>query len=362
MTPGLKLWLLLLMLAGCAAKPPAPVISPAVAGATIGRSLPAGLADRAGWAADLKSVFTALKIAPTTDNVCAVLAVTEQESNFQVDPVVPNLGTIAWAEIDKRAARLNLPPAVLRTVLDLKSSTGNTYAERIDSARTEKQLSDIFEDFTGTVPLGRSMFSSWNPIRTRGPMQVGVEFAERYAAAHPYPYPIGTSIADELFTRRGSLYFGTAHLLAYPADYPRFLYRFADYNAGQYASRNAAFQRALSAVQKLPVVADGALLPHGAGTDAGGTELAARALGERLRLTDAEIHAALEEGRAPEFERTALYREVFALADRTAGSALPRASVPHIELKGPKIERKLTTDWYAQRVEQRFERCLKRPS
>jgi Protein of unknown function (DUF1615) len=31
--------------------------------------------------------------------------------------------------------------------------------------------------------------------------------------------------------------------------------------------------------------------------------------------------------------------------------------VPHIQLHGPKISRKLTTEWYANRVDQRFERC-----
>jgi hypothetical protein len=48
-------------------------------------------------------------------------------------------------------------------------------------------------------------------------MQVNIAFAEQFAAARPYPYPVKWSIADEVFTRRGSLYFGTAHLLAYSA-------------------------------------------------------------------------------------------------------------------------------------------------
>ena len=61
------------------------------------------------------------------------------------------------------------------------------------------------------MPLGRSLFASWNPIRTRGPMQVNVAFAEQFASERPYPYPVKVSIADEVFTRRGSVYFGTAH-------------------------------------------------------------------------------------------------------------------------------------------------------
>jgi hypothetical protein len=245
-------------------------------------------------------------------------------------------------------------------VLELKSPTGRSYAERIDHARTEKELSDIFEDFTGAIPLGRSLFASWNPIRTRGPMQVNVAFAEQFAAAHPYPYPIKQSIADEVFTRRGSLYFGVAHLLDYQAPYDRYLYRFADFNAGQYASRNAAFQRAVSLASGLPLDADGALLPHAGGGGTGHTELAVRALRLSPHLDEAAIHAALEQGKTEEFERTMLYRAVFALAAQTAGRPLPRAVVPQIRLEGPKISRNLTTDWYARRVDERFRRCLGR--
>jgi hypothetical protein len=182
---------------------------------------------------------------------------------------------------------------------------------------------------------------------------------EQFAAARPYPYPVKSSIADEAFTRRGSLYFGTAHLLAYPASYDAYLYRFADYNAGQYASRNAAFQRAVSSASGIPVVPDGALLPHGGDVNApGSTELAVRALGKRLNMRDSAIHNALEQGKTAEFERTQLYREIFALADRAQRRTLPRATIPRIQLHGPKITRSLTTDWYAHRVDQRFKRCV----
>ena len=37
-----------------------------------------------------------------------------------------------------------------------------------------------------------------------------------------------------------------------------------------------------------------------------------------------------------------------------------RAAVPRIKLQGPKITRRLTTDWYAHRVDERFQRCLSR--
>jgi hypothetical protein len=350
------------VLASCAGERPenTPAVKAVEGRAAIDRALPREIVDRSGWVEDIDAVFAALKITASRENVCAVIAVTAQESGFHIDPVIPDLGSIAWREIDKRAAHAGVPLAIVHGVLELDSPNGRNYRDRIEHARTEKELSDVFEDFTGSVPLGRTLFASWNPIRTRGPMQVNVAFAVRFAQSTPYPFPVKVSIADELFTRRGSLYFGTAHLLDYAAPYDRYLYRFADFNAGQYSSRNAAFQRAVSSASGMPLVADGALLPHEGIAQAGSTELAVRALGKRLNLSDETIHQALEQGRSQDFERSSVYASVFELAGRREGRALPKASIPRIKLQGPKITRDLTTEWYALRVEQRFERCLNR--
>jgi hypothetical protein len=331
--------------------------------ATIERALPREIPDRGGWTEDLYADFRALALPPTRDNVCAVIAVIGQESDFRTDPVVAHLGEIAAREIDARAARAGIPLSLVHAVLQLRSSTGQTYLERIDRARTEKELSDIYEDFIGRVPLGTRLFAERNPIRTRGPMQVNIAFAERYADAKPYPYPVHLSIADEVFTRRGSLYFGIAHLLDYAAPYDRYLFRFADFNAGQYASRNAAFQSALARLVRTAITPDGALLPHAAddargAPELGSTEAALRTLAPRLQLDDAEIHEALAQGRTAAFESSALYRRLFALADQAAGTRQPRALVPRIDLHSPKIRRALTTAWYANRVDARFRRCL----
>ena len=364
---GFAMCVIAALLAGCAngsrSSPPQPMrvppgMSPPQARALIERSVPRKASDRAGWAADIYAAFIVLDIEFSRENICAVVAVTEQESGFRVDPVVPGLAAIAWREIDERAERAGVPRLVLHTALQLRSPTGRSYGERIDGAKTEKDLSDIYEDFIGAVPLGRTLFAERNPIRTRGPMQVNVAFAEQYAAVRPYPYPVKQSIADELFTRRGSLYFGTAHLLAYSASYDTYLYRFADFNAGQYASRNAAFQKALSSASGIPLPPDGALLPHDASAKSpGSTELAVRALGKRLEMAPGEIHSALEQGKAAGFERTKLYERVFALAEQAERHALPRAMIPQIQLHGPKIARRLTTAWYAHRVDQRFNQC-----
>jgi hypothetical protein len=355
----------MVLLASCALERPpaggAPVLNPEQTRAVIDESIPQGVSDRAGWVNDIYTGFTVQDLAPTRESVCAVVAVIEQESSFKVNPVVPGMGAIALREIDSRAERAGVPRILVHGALELQSPDGKTYRQRIDAAKTEKDLSDIYEDFLGAVPLGSRLFANLNPIRTRGPMQVNVTFATQYAAVRPYPYAAKASIADEVFTRRGSVYFGIAHLFAYQPPYDKYLFRFADFNAGQFASRNAAFQNALSKASGSPITADGALLPpKGADSGPGETELTLRTLGSRLHVDDHEIHEALEQGKTRNLERTEIYERVFMLAERVARRPLPRAIIPVIRLQGPKISRALTTNWYAHRVEGRFERCLGR--
>jgi hypothetical protein len=344
-------------LTGCASERP-PRISATDAHALIDRALPNGVADRSGWTDDIYTGFTAQGLEPTHENVCAVVAVIEQESNFQANPAVPGLPAIAWKEIRARAEHAGVPWMLVHGALELSSPTGTTYGDRIDHAKTEKDLSDIYEDFISTVPMGTTLFADHNPIRTRGPMQVNVAFLKQTSATRTYPYPVKSTMADELFSRRGSVYFGIAHLLGYPARYPRYLFRFADYNAGQYASRNAAFQSALSTASGIPVTPDGALLPSNG--DLGNTESAVRSIEGRLEVGDDAIHSALEQGKSPRFEDTHVYTRVFMLVYQRQGHEPPRALVPRIKLQGPKISRNLTTDWYAHRVDGRFQQCLKR--
>ena len=143
--------------------------------------------------------------------------------------------------------------------------------------------------------MGGKLFGGFNPVHTGGPMQVSIAFAEQHADG--YPYPLDGSIRREVFSRRGGMYFGIAHLLGYPADYPAPLYRFADFNAGWYASRNAAFQSAVSRVSGIPLALDGDLIRYGTRTP-GSTELAVRSLGKRLDMSDAAIRRALSRATA----------------------------------------------------------------
>jgi hypothetical protein len=350
----------LLALAACVTqRPEEPVLRPAEVRAKVVRLLPAKTPDRKGWAADIQAAFAAQDISPSNSNLCAVLAVTEQESTYQVDPPVPGLAKIARQEILRRAGSLHVPAFVVTSALQIDSPTGKTYSQRLNSARTEKELSAIFDDFIDMVPLGRKLFGSFNPVHTGGPMQVSIAFAE--ANAQDYPYPVDGSIRQEVFTRRGGMYFGIAHLLGYPASYPKPLYRFADFNAGWYASRNAAFQNAVSRATGISLALDGDLVIHGS-SRAGSTELAVRALQKQLDLSDSAIRRDLLKSDSQAFEETDLYERVFALADKVERRTLPRSVMPGIDLKSPKITRKLTTEWFAKRVEERYQRCLKRAS
>jgi len=351
---------LCLVLAGCATQePPTPPASQDQLPGQIAKLLPPNLPDRTGWAADIYAAFATQGIAPSLENVCAVLAVTEQESSFRADPSIPGLPEIAWREIDSRAERIGVPKFVVRAALQLSSPDGRTYSDRIDAVKTERELSELYEDFIAGVPLGSRLFAKHNPVRTGGPMQVSIAFAQEHATLHPYPFPVNGSIRREVFTRRGGMYFGIAHLLGYEAPYSEPLYRFADFNAGQYASRNAAFQGGVSKLSGIALVLDGDLLPPGAkaGTT-GETERATQALAPRLGLGAAAIRRDLEQGDQPAFEGTRLYERVFAQADRSEGRPVPRAVVPNIALNSPKITRKLTTEWFARRVDERFRRCL----
>ena len=166
---------------------------PTAAREAILRVLPANVEDRAGWATDIHAALATLELPSTPDNLCAVIAVTEQESSFRADPAVPGLPAIAWKEIDRRADSAGVPKLAVRAALALKSPDGRSYAERIDAVKTERQLSEIFEDFIGMVPMGKTWLADRNPVRTGGPMQVSIAFAEAHAQSRKYPYPVQDS-------------------------------------------------------------------------------------------------------------------------------------------------------------------------
>lgn len=331
--------------------------------ALVARFIPSQVKDRDGWASDIFGAFSALRIFPTPDNICAVVAIIEQESTFQADPVVAGLPQIVWKEIDSRRERLHLPRLLVDAAFLKSSPDGRSYKARVDALRTERQMNELFEDMISEFPNGKSLLGGYNPVRTGGPMQVSVAFAEEQVKEKAYPYPRRGSIRNEVFSRRGGVYFGAAILLDYPAPYTKPLYRFADFNAGRYSSRNAAFQNAVARLSGQPLALDGDLLRYTNGAPAAEpstTLMALQRLAGRLALSRTDIERDLRLEKTSQFAQTPLYARVFAQADAAAGSRQAREAMPQIDLKSPKISRKLTTGWFAERVDARHRTCLGR--
>jgi hypothetical protein len=331
--------------------------------ARITQLIPAQVKDRDGWATDLQNAYRHLKIQPSAEAFCASIAIIEQESSFQANPMVPNLPAIVHKELDQRAEKYGIPKVVINTAMLKSSPDGRNYRERIDQLKTEKELNELFQDMIAEIPFGQRWLADYNPVRTAGSMQVSVKFAEQHAAEHNYPYPLSGSLRDEVFTRRGGIYFGSAILLDYPAPYTDVIYRFADFNAGRYASRNAAFQNILATLSGSRIMADGDLLRYkdGKPVDAPSeVESALRKLAGALHMSHADIRRDLLREKQAEFRETSLYQRLFLLADKAAGTAQPRQAMPKIDLKSPKITRQITTEWFARRVDGRYRACLAR--
>lgn len=324
--------------------------------------IPASAKDRAGWASDLHTAFKTLEVPHATQTYCAAIAIIEQESSFQADPTVPGLPNIVRKELESRAGRYGVPSLIVTAALSKNSPTGKSYNERIDALKTETQLNDLFEDMIGELPFGRQLFTDYNPVRTGGPMQVSIEFASQHVKERSYPYPITKKLRNEVFTRRGGVYFGSAILLDYDVPYDQIVYRFADFNAGRYSSRNAAFQLALGKVSGKPLAPDGDLLRYENGQPAtvpSSVEEAAIGLAAKLDMSRPQIRRDLLLEKTATFSRSPLFNRVFELAEKQ-GKPMPRQAMPQIDLKSPKITRKLTTEWFARRVDGRYKNCLAR--
>ena len=344
--------------------PLSPAATERAARALVGRLLPANVTDRSGWASDITMAFVALRIAATPERLCAAIAVIGQESGFQSDPPVPGLSRIVWQQMEQRREKYGIPAAVLDLVLLKPSPDGRNYRARIDALRTEAQVNALYEDMSSELPGGKTLLAGFNPVRTGGPMQVSVTFAEEHVREKAYPYPIRDSVRSEVFTRRGGVYFGIASLLDHRVSYSQMIHRFADFNAGRYSSRNAAFQDALARVSGQPLSLDGDLLRYRAdglpAGEASETQRATLSLRSRLDLGEGEILRDLRLEKSFAFEHSPLYLRLYALADASTGERRLREMIPRIALKSPKIKRPLTTEWFARRVYGRYRECLER--
>jgi hypothetical protein len=155
-------------------------------------------------------------------------------------------------------------------------------------------------------------------------------------------------------------------LWGYPLSDTDVLYRFADYNAGQYAARNAAVQRALAQLTGIRLAADGDLLaygPDGHPTPEDSETLAAfRVFRERFVPTfpESRLRGDLEKGKEQGLEETPSYLALRRVYREQIGTPMATAVLPELELKSPKLRRGYTTAAYARNVLRHHRACLQR--
>lgn len=365
-----------LMPLGCVTTTPE---SPSLSVGEVARLIPERVKDREGWAEDIIKAIEAVDKDPTAERVCAVIAVIEQESGYQVDPAVAHLPRIVREGILKKFARLGpLAEPAMNALLDGKApGTDVTFAKRIDKLRTEQDLDRLFRDIASTYRekfpgsfviasamsrlLGKGGLDNLNPVTTAGSMQVKVSYAR---TIDDFDSLSDASVRELLYTRAGGVRAGTARLLDYPAAYDDIVYRFADYNAGVYASRNAAFQEQLAAVTGRTLIPDGDLLAYADDGDRKDLETkslqAMLVFGINHDMRAGAVQRAARKEKSDDFEDTSIWEEVRAAWKSKTGKEPPYARIPNVTLTSPKLSRDRSTAWFANNVKKRYEACRSR--
>lgn len=345
--------------------------------------VPSRVRHRQDWGQAVHSALAANDLGTSLPRVCSVLAIIEQESGYQADPVVPHLSKLIRARLRQYVERFGkIGDLVLAELLALSiGEDGATIDARLKKVRTEQDVDRLFRDIVAhaeerfpktlevTKWLGKKLplaeLERLNPITTAGSMQVSVRFAQELGKKRGLDK---VQVRDALYTRQGGVYYGSARLFDDEASYPSPLFRFADYNAGRYASRNAAFQAQVSRLSGHPLTLDGDVLSYRKdGSPNKTTTKTLRALfalrqGLGWKLSEADIRADATKEKSIDFEATETYRAVKRAYQKQTGNAPAYATVPQLELSSPKIQRKLTTQWFANNVQRRFEACLARGS
>lgn len=352
----------------------------------IRKLIPNRVNQRDSWAKDIYDISNELKIPTNKENICTIIAVVDQESNFVANPVVPGLGDKAVKEVttrlnekfeDKLGTTIGGTVAsYFENVLKNQPSPDDNYLKQMSHVRTEKDLDVLYREIfdymakhyhvsalTGAAKfVGQDIAEKMNPITTLGSMQVHIN----YAKEHKRTSMNINELRDDLYTEFGGLYYGIHRLMMYPADYDKPIYRFADYNSGMYSSRNAAFQKMIDKLTEADLALDGDLLsydkngdPRPAITD---TEKALTALFSKnnILVTPRQLRSDLKDEKQQDFEKTQTYIAVTKLYKNKTGKDPMYAIMPEVVISGPKLSRDYNTNWYASRVNGRYETCMHR--
>ncbi|MBC7751626.1 MAG: DUF1615 family protein [Candidatus Saccharibacteria bacterium] len=342
----------------------------------VARLIPARAKDRKSWATDILAIMDEANYPHSLENICTIVAIVDQESNFQADPAVAGLSRDAkktlFERVQDKLGDIGLEK--FKEMLKNKPTPEDSFMMKINKIKTERDLDlmyremfDYFKDHynlsvvTGAASLlaGLDIKEYLNPIKTLGSMQVHVN----YAFSHAQTLTKKDAIRDDMYTQYGGMYYGINRLLGYDADYDKPIYRFADYNSGVYSSRNAAFQQTISKLSDIPLTYDGDMLSY----DKDKKVLATRSNTEsqiemvvkenKLNLSNANIRGDLLKEKDQEFEDTEIYKKINILYSDKFNKEPPYAIMPNVEITGPKLSRDYNTNWYANRVNGRYLRC-----
>jgi len=375
-----------LLLTGCGATrshPPVVASAPAppLTADQIAALIPDQVRDRRAWSDAILNALAANQLTIDPTSACAVIAVIGQESGFQEDPVVPGLAKLVGARVDDYKSKLGPlgDPLFERLLAGRAPDDPRSFQQRLRTVRSERDVDVLFRDLLAYYQVNHpALFEAarWagklielddlvalNPITTAGAMQVSVRFAEQWARTHKGS---AATVRDALYTRAGGVFYGTARLLAYPVHYDQPLFRFADYNAGYYASRNAALQAQLSQLTGVKLALDGDLLGYQRNgeprDDDSASSRAVQTFAARFapQLSSRDIRRDLLAEKTLAFEDTATFRAIRSVTAQRAGHPTPYAILPEVALSSPKLSRTLSTEWFAHAVDRRYQTCLTR--
>ena len=348
--------------------------------------IPARVSERDAWAKDIFDITEQLGIPQSKENICTIVAVVDQESNFHADPAVPGLGAKAVKEVQDRLDEKfkeklgdNIGGTIasyFQEVLKTQPTPENNYLKQMSKVTTERELDELYREIfahmsahyhisalTGAAKLvGQDFAEKLNPITTLGSMQVHIS----YAKDHKRQSGNIAELRTDMYSRYGGLYYGIHRLMMYPADYDKSIYRFADYNSGRYSSRNAAFQSMLNDLTEAELSLDGDLLLYNkngsprAEKSASETELINVFAANNVLITPKQIRSDLKNEKDKDFEDTQTYKAVIELYEKKTGKNSFYAKMPEVIISGPKLSREYNTNWFATRVNGRYEQCMHR--
>jgi len=341
------------------------------------------------WIHDLNEVMFELKTdCSSEDFLLLVLTAIQMESNVYIDPPVGNANLEQLysnrlvgfqREHPLQAAALNL--SGLDEQLRVKLRKDTRKGKVVTEADLDRYvLTDLRPWLLRTLQDEYHLPEGWaslivaeavpDPVRTLGPMQVDVAKAYRNAIKRGEKVASVQEMKEWLLNPETALKRGLkegVYLLdltfrVYSAEAERnkaVLWSGADYNAGEFSSRNAAFQQRLSVLTGSKLVLDGDLLMYRDGIpdpERSDTESAVEDL-LQSRMSAAQIRRDLLLEKEPAFAETRTAKAVCALFQTRRRAPCAPATLP-VGAANPTAEEKwgrsLTPANYAYGYVKRF--------